>query len=873
MSDQAPMPARYNFKEAEARWRAAWDRDGCFAAREDPSRPKYYVLEMFPYPSGRIHMGHVRNYTMGDVVARFMRARGYNVLHPMGWDAFGLPAENAAIERGINPAEWTYANIATMRGQLQSMGLSIDWSREIATCDVAYYRHQQKMFLDFLAADLAYRRESWVNWDPIDQTVLANEQVIEGRGWRSGALIERRKLSQWFFRITRYADDLLDALKRLDRWPERVRLMQQNWIGRSEGARVFFPIVQPIVGHESRLEVFTTRPDTLFGASFCALSPNHPLAQRLAASNPGLADFIARCSRLGTSEAAIETAEKEGFDTGIRVQHPFDPTWELPVFAANFVLMEYGTGAIFGCPAHDERDLEFALKYGLPVIPVVAPADRDQEEWTRAVMAGEAYTGDGWLINSHFLNGLEVAEAKAEAIRRLAETGAGEGTVTYRLRDWGISRQRYWGCPIPIIHCPRCGAVPVPAEDLPVVLPDDVSFEAPGNPLDHHPTWKHVKCPRCGDAAERETDTMDTFVDSSWYFARFCSPQADRPVEPSAADYWLPVDQYIGGIEHAILHLLYSRFFVRAMMQTGHLKLDEPFGGLFTQGMVCHETYKDDEGKWLFPIETVRSADGSLVHAVTGAKVLVGRSESMSKSKRNVVDPETIIDAYGADTARLFMMSDTPPDRDLEWTEAGVEGAFRFVNRLWRMIAGPAARMAAKDAPQPSGFDPTATDDPAARTLREMHKTIARVTEDLARFGFNRAVARIREFTNTLAALEGDDDAAAFVRRQGAEALSRLIGPMMPHLAEELWHELGHAGLLARAPWPQADPELMSEEMITVGVQVNGKLRGTIELVKDMDQEEARAAALALPGVARAMAGKTPRKVIVIPNRIVNVVL
>ena len=870
MTDQAPPATRYNFKEAEARWQAAWEEDGCFSASEDPARPKYYVLEMFPYPSGRIHMGHVRNYTMGDVVARFMRARGYNVLHPMGWDAFGLPAENAAIERGINPAEWTYGNIATMRGQLKSMGLSIDWSREIATCDVAYYRHQQKMFLDMLAADLAYRRESWVNWDPVDRTVLANEQVIEGRGWRSGALIERRKLSQWFFRITRYANDLLEALSRLERWPERVRLMQQNWIGRSEGARVYFPLAD---GGGERIEVFTTRPDTLFGASFCAISPMHPLASRLAASDPGLADFIARCSRLGTSEAAIETAEKEGYDTGIRVIHPFDPEWQLPVYAANFVLMEYGTGAIFGCPAHDERDMEFALKYGLPVIPVVAPDDCDREEWARAVKAGEVYAGDGTLIHSRFLDGLDVAAAKAEVIAQLVKAGAGEAEVTYRLRDWGISRQRYWGCPIPVVHCPGCGTVAVPAEDLPVVLPEDVRFDAPGNPLDHHPTWKHVSCPGCGEPAVRETDTMDTFVDSSWYFARFCSPGADQPVARAAADYWLPVDQYIGGIEHAILHLLYSRFFVRAMRQTGHLDLDEPFGGLFTQGMVCHETYKDGQGKWLFPGETVRDAEGRVVHAVTGAPVQVGRSESMSKSKRNVVDPETIIDAYGADTARLFMMSDTPPDRDLEWTEAGVEGAFRFVNRLWRMIACPSSRMAAIDAPPPPGFDPTAAEDPAARTLREMHKTIARVTDDLERFGFNRAVARIREFTNTLAALEGDDDAAAFVRRQGAETLSRLIGPMMPHLAEQLWLSLGHSGLLARVPWPQPDPKLLTEEMITVGVQVNGKLRGTIDLAKDSDQEQASAAALALPGVARALGGKTPRKVIVIPNRIVNVVL
>jgi len=853
--------ARYNFKRTEAKWPRAWEQRGCFTATEDPSRPKYYVLEMFPYPSGRIHMGHVRNYTLGDVIARYKRARGFNVLHPMGWDAFGLPAENAAIERNIDPGEWTYSNIATMRGQLKSMGLSIDWSRELATCHVGYYHHQQKTFLDFLEAGLAYRRESWVNWDPADNTVLANEQVIDGRGWRSGALIERRQLSQWFLRITAYADELLDALAEMDRWPDRVRLMQQNWIGRSEGARVQFVLK----GRDDRLEVFTTRHDTLFGASFCAISPNHPLAAELAAADPALAEFIAECGRLGTSEEAIETAEKKGYDTGLVAVHPFDDGWELPVYVANFVLMEYGTGAIFGCPAHDQRDLDFARKYGLAVVPVVAPEDTDAATFS---VADEAYTDDGRLINSRFLDGLDVPAAKAEMTRRLVDAGAGEAAITYRLRDWGISRQRYWGCPIPVIHCDECGIVPVAESDLPLVLPTDVRFDAPGNPLDYHPTWKHVPCPTCSRPSRRETDTMDTFVDSSWYFARFCSPRADRPLDRAAVDYWLPVDQYIGGIEHAILHLLYSRFYTRAMRRSGHLGFDEPFAGLFTQGMVCHETYRDADGKWLFPEQIERQADGTVVQVEGGAPVTVGRSESMSKSKRNVVDPETIIDTYGADTARLFMLSDSPPDRDFEWTEAGVDGAWRYVNRLWRLMTESGRAVAPPSASRPAKLEDSAAFD----VFREMHKTIDRVGDDLERFGFNRAVARIREFTNALSDLEGDDENAAWVRRQAFEALARLVGPMMPHLAEELWQQLGRDTLLAEEAWPEADPAMLLDDMVTVAVQVAGKLRATIDIVRDADEAAARSAALAHPNVARALDGKEPRKVIVVANRIVNVV-
>jgi leucyl-tRNA synthetase len=851
--------SRYNFAEAEAKWQAVWEERQCFAAREAPGRKKYYVLEMFPYPSGRIHMGHVRNYTLGDVVARYKRAQGYNVLHPMGWDAFGLPAENAAIQRGVHPAVWTKENVSTMRQQLRRMGLSYDWTRELSTCDADYYRHEQKMFLDFLTAGLVYRREAWVNWDPIEHTVLANEQVIDGGGWRSGAPVERRKLSQWFLRITAYADDLLQALENLPRWPDRVRLMQENWIGRSDGARVLFSLKD----RSDRLEVFTTRPDTLFGASFCAIAPDHPLAVECAASDPSLAAFLAECARGGTSEAAIETQEKRGYDTGLRVVHPFDEGWELPVFVANFVLTEYGTGAIFGCPAHDQRDLDFARAYGLPVLPVVAPQEADAATFT---VEASAYTGGGRLIRSRFLDGLDVPEAKSAAAARLRELGAGGPAITYRLRDWGVSRQRYWGCPIPILHCAICGIVAVPESDLPVRLPDDVDFKQPGNPLDRHPTWKHTLCPSCGGKAVRETDTFDTFFESSWYFARFCSPHATVPLDRAAVDYWLPVDQYIGGIEHAILHLLYSRFFTRALRRCGYLGIDEPFDGLMTQGMVCHETYRSETGEWLAPDAVERQGE-QVVTRDGRAPVTVGRSEKMSKSKKNVVDPEGIIDVYGADTARLFMLSDSPPDRDLEWTEAGIEGAWRFINRLWRLVEDAAAASA-------QGPEPVATDPARGLQLRrEMHRAIARVTDDLDKFGFNRAVARIRELTNAIADFPGTDAAGLALRREALAAVITLIAPMTPHLAEELWQRLGHAGLVADEPWPAADPAMLVEERVTLGVQVNGKLRGTLELARDAQDEDVRAAALALPKVASAIAGRPPRSVIVVPNRIVNVVI
>jgi leucyl-tRNA synthetase len=852
--------ARYPFKATEAKWQRIWDERGTFRAELDPARPKYYVLEMFPYPSGRIHMGHVRNYTLGDVVARFRRAQGYNVLHPMGWDAFGLPAENAAMAKGVHPAEWTYANIEEMRAQFQSMGLSLDWTRELATCDPDYYGHEQAMFLDFLEAGLVYRRESWVNWDPVDQTVLANEQVIDGRGWRSGAPVERRKLAQWFLRITAYRDELLDALEGLDRWPEKVRLMQAKWIGRSAGARVRFPIDGR---RDEALEVFTTRPDTLFGASFMAVATDHPLSVALADGHPELAAFIAECARLGTSEEALETAEKVGFDTGLRARNPLVPGQLLPVYVANFVLMEYGTGAIFGCPAHDQRDLEFARNYGLPVVPVVLPPGEDPATFE---IGDEAYLGDGALINSGFLDGLDVAAAKRRVIEHLEAHGTGAGETTYRLRDWGVSRQRYWGCPIPVIHCASCGIVPVPRDQLPVTLPRDIELGRPGNPLDHHPSWQHVDCPTCGRAARRETDTFDTFVESSWYFLRFCSPHADEAFDRRAVETWMPVDQYIGGVEHAVLHLLYSRFFTRALRRCGYLDFDEPFAGLFTQGMVCHKTFRDAAGRWLQPDEVAEGADGVWRALDDGRPVTVGRSEKMSKSRRNTIDPSATIAAYGADTARLFMLSDSPPERDLEWTEAGIDGAWRYLNRLWRLFEEQAAAPALGAAPEP--WSPA-----AAELKRAIHKTIDAVTIELERFHFNRAVALIRELSNALEAFDAHDPAAPALRREGLETLARLLGPMVPHLAEELWQQLGHTSLLADAAWPRADPVWLSDPEVTLAVQVNGKLRATITLPKGSGQQAAEAAALAEPNVVRGLAGRAPRRVIVVPDKIVNLVV
>ncbi len=870
---------RYNAREAESRWQKVWEEQGIFVTRNDDPRAKYYVLEMFPYPSGRIHMGHVRNYAMGDVVARFKRATGCNVLHPMGWDAFGMPAENAAMERKVHPKAWTYQNIAAMKAQLKSMGLSLDWSREIATCDPQYYKHQQKMFLDFLRAGLAERKLGKVNWDPIEQTVLANEQVIDGRGWRSGALVEQREMPQWYFAITKYSEDLLAALDSLERWPEKVRLMQRNWIGRSEGLHIRFaldPATTP--DGEDELDVFTTRHDTLFGAKFMAVSADHPLALAAAAKEPALERFITECKRLGTAQELLETAEKRGFDTGIKAVHPFDPDWKLPIYVANFILMDYGTGAIFGCPAHDQRDLDFANEYGLGNTPVVCPPGQDPATF---VITDVAYDGEGSLINSQFLDGMTVEQAKEEVAKQLELQSRGNrpvGTrqVNFRLRDWGISRQRYWGCPIPVIHCNACGIVPVRDSDLPVLLPDDVEFDRPGNPLDRHPTWKNVACPICGSAARRETDTMDTFVDSSWYFARFTDPWiASAPTDRREVDRWLPVDQYIGGIEHAILHLLYSRFFTRAMKATGHAGLDEPFAGLFTQGMVVHETYKTASGEWAMPAEVKVEGTGKERRAKlisTGEAVEIGSIEKMSKSKRNTVDPDDIISAYGADTARWFMLSDSPPDRDVIWTEEGVQGAWRFVQRLWRLVHEVAAVAAAIDVPRPLHFTP------GSLALRKVaHRALARVSEDVEKLRFNVAIAHIYEFANSfqasLAEVETEPTADyRWAAREAIDILVRLFHPMMPHLAEECWHALGHKTLVACEPWPELETNLLVEDSITLPIQINGKKRGDVTVARNAPNSEVETAVLALDWVKRALAGKPPKKVIVVPQRIVNVV-
>ncbi|TCT05222.1 leucine--tRNA ligase [Aquabacter spiritensis] len=872
---------RYNARDAEPRWQKIWKERGIFRARNDDPREKFFVMEMFPYPSGRIHIGHGRNYVMGDVLARYMRMRGRNVLHPMGWDAFGLPAENAAIERGIHPKQWTYENIASMKEQLQLLGLSLDWDREIATCDPSYYVEQQRIFLDFLAAGLAYRKESEVNWDPIDQTVLANEQVIDGRGWRSGAVVERRKLSQWFFRITAFAQELLDALDGLERWPERVRLMQRNWIGRSEGLEILFELSRPsakAAGTET-VKVYTTRPDTLFGAAFLALSPDHPLALARAAGDPRLAAFIAACKTGGTSAEAIETQEKMGFDTGLTVQHPLADGRTLPVYVANFVLMDYGTGAIFGCPAHDQRDLDFARKYGLPVVPVVLPPGADPAAFTVDEIA---YDGEGTLFNSGFLDAMGVEEAKEAVARRLERfrvDGAPQGTrrVNFRLRDWGISRQRYWGCPIPIIHCDACGPVPVPRDQLPVTLPEDVSFDRPGNPLDRAKAWRDVPCPQCGAPARRETDTMDTFVDSSWYFLRYASETADLPLDKAAVAQWLPVDQYIGGIEHAILHLLYSRFFTRALKACGRVDIAEPFAGLFTQGMIVHETYRDQAGRWLFPEEVKLLGTGKTVKIETGEDVVVGAPEKMSKSKRNVVPPEVVADTYGVDCARWFMLSDTPPERDSEWTQAGIEGAWRLVQRVWRLVGD---LHAFSGLPQAERADVPAPPPEAARAfLAQLHQRTQAVQEAIEGLKFNVAIAQIYsliiEIETEFKALRAASRSDEIARQSMAEAAARLVlllAPMTPHLAESCWEAIGGAGLAATADWPKIDPALLVTDTITLPIQINGRKRDDIVVPRGATPAEVEAAVLAMESVQRALDGRAPKRIIVVPQRIVNVV-
>jgi leucyl-tRNA synthetase len=850
------MTGRFDPAVADVRWQRRWDDDRCFIADSASGKPKSYVLEMFPYPSGRIHMGHVRNYTMGDVLARYRRMQGFEVLHPMGWDAFGMPAENAAMERGVHPDGWTRSNIAAMRDQLKRLGFALDWSRELATCDPEYYGHEQALFLDLYEAGLVYRKESEVNWDPVDRTVLANEQVIDGKGWRSGATVERRKLSQWFLKITDFAEDLLDGLKTLDQWPDKVRLMQENWIGRSDGLKFRFqataedvardcPWVRAALGACAQIEVFTTRPDTIFGASFVAVAADHPLAQAIAANDPDAAEFVAECKAGGTSAAEIETQEKRGFSTGVEAVHPLNPDWRLPVWIANFVLMEYGTGAVFGVPAHDQRDFEFASKYELPMRRVVGRADQDKD----TPIGDEAEPGEGVIVNSSFLDGLSVEEAKEAVIRRAEEGGWGKREIAYRLRDWGVSRQRYWGTPIPMIHCATCGPVGVPKDQLPVLLPADVSFDVPGNPLGRNDAWRITSCPKCGGEAARETDTLDTFVDSSWYFIRFASQPIDKAFDRKEAEEWLPVGQYIGGVEHAILHLLYARFWTRALNRIGRIGVKEPFKGLFTQGMVTHETYRGVDGRWLSPEEVRKDDRGQLIDAA-GARVTLGRVEKMSKSKKNTVDPEPIIAKYGADAVRWFMLSDSPPERDLEWSEAGIEGAARFVQRVWRLATATS---------EGDGEDGALT--------RKVHRAVAAVGEAIDGLQFNKAVAQLYELANAI-----DKASASRARAEAVRTLVKLIAPMAPHLAEECWAELGESDLVVNAPWPTYDPAMLVEDEVTLAIQINGKLRDTITAARGLDRAATESLALASEKVQRQLAGSAPRKVIVVPDRLVNIV-
>ncbi len=847
------MSDRYNIRETEEKWRKIWEDKNVFHVTEDSTKKKYYVLEMFPYPSGRIHMGHVRNYSLGDVVARYRTAQGFNVLHPMGWDAFGLPAENAAIERGAHPKDWTYENIAAMRVQMKQMGLSLDWAREVTTCSPDYYKHEQKMFLDFLKKGLAYRREMMVNWDPVDNTVLANEQVIDGKGWRTGAPVERKKLNQWSLKITAYAEELIEAIKGLDRWPEKVRIMQDNWIGKSQGLRFTFDVADS----SETFDVFTTRPDTLFGASFAALAVDHPLAKKLCAGKAGFEDFVKKCAAQGTSEAAIEQAEKVGYDTGAFVYHPFIAGKKLPVYLANFVLMDYGTGAIFGCPAHDQRDYEFATKYGLTITQVVAPADGSAVDLP--------FTEAGVAVHSEFLNGMTMEDAKAAAISKMESLKRGQGVTQYRLRDWGVSRQRYWGCPIPVIHCPSCGVVPVPESQLPVELPYDVTFDKPGNPLAHHPTWKYTTCPTCGGKAERETDTFDTFFESSWYFARYTDPNNTKiGFAKEKAAYWLPVDQYIGGVEHAVLHLLYSRFFTRALSECGYMNTPEPFTGLYTQGMINHMTFKDKDGKWVTPKDVMKDDKGNWVLVADSHEpVISGRVEKMSKSKRNTIDPQDILDTYGADAARMFILSDSPPDRDLEWTESGLDGAWRFINRLYRLVTDN------KDMflTSPIGV----ASDAAQKLQQKAHQTIAKVAEDIEAFHMNKAVARLRELTNMIEGFKPEAGDAA-IYREAMEYALRGLNPMIPHITEELWAELGNKSLLAQTAWPVVNPQFLVEDNVVVAIQINGKLKTTITLPINTPQAETEKIAMNDARVITALEGKSIRKVIVVPNKIVNVV-
>tara|TARA_B100000212_G_scaffold31398_1_gene20514 strand:- start:5811 stop:8375 length:2565 start_codon:yes stop_codon:yes gene_type:complete len=852
----------YNPKKIEPYWQNLWSKEKPFAAeKSEKNLPKKYILEMFPYPSGKIHMGHVRNYTIGDVITRYRLTKGDNVLHPMGWDAFGMPAENAAIENNVHPKEWTYKNISSMKSQLKSLGLAIDWEKEFATCDHEYIKHQQSIFIDFFENNLVYRKESEVNWDPVDKTVLANEQVIDGLGWRSGAIVERRKLNQWFLKISDFSDDLLEGIEELKLWPDKVKTMQKNWIGKSSGAVVNFKIKGEFSKNIDSIEVYTTRPDTLFGASFCAISPDHEIAVKISKHNEEAKKFIKKCQKIASTEEAIEKVDKEGFKTGISVQHPFDVKIELPVYIANFVLSSYGKGAIFGCPAHDQRDLDFANKYDLPIKPVVCPEGVNEQDLN---ITKEAYIGDGKIINSKFLNGLSINEAKEAAIKKLKEFKAGTNKTNYRLRDWGISRQRYWGCPIPILHREDGAIIPVPKDELPITLPEDIDLSAPGNPLDSHPTWKYTTCKKTGMKAIRETDTFDTFIDSSWYFARFCDLDNTQPINKNEANYWLPVDQYIGGIEHAILHLLYSRFFTRALKITGHLEIKEPFNGMFTQGMVCHETYSDEKGKWIEPSYVIKDENNQACHKETGEKIIVGASEKMSKSKKNIVDPDDIIKMYGADTARWFVLSDSPPDRDIFWTEAGIESSHRFIKKIWRIVL---------EYKQIIDKKITNNEIQQEKYKKIMNNSIRDISINLENIAFNKAIANLYSLIGELSKSEIKENIDS---KMASEVLSQLIimlSPFIPHLAEESWAYCGFKGLVCKEKWPTFSENLTKEDTVTVIVQINGKKRGELTIPPETNQEKIVEQAKNISKINNDLGNNKIKKVIYVKGRILNFVI
>ena len=854
------MSEKYNPKVIEKKWQSYWAKEKLFESQIIKDKKKYYILEMFPYPSGRIHMGHVRNYTLGDVIARFKRAQGYNVMHPMGWDAFGLPAENAAIENKTSPKTWTYENISTMKDQLKQMGLSLDWSRELATCDELYYQQQQKLFLKFYADKLIYKKESLVNWDPVENTVLANEQVIDGRGWRSGAEVEQKKLSQWFFNITDYADDLLNSLKNMENWPDKVKTMQKNWIGKSFGCEIDFEISSNITAlNEETIKIFTTRPDTIFGATFCALSHFHPLVDKLIEQDKKIEKKINELRAQKISEESIARNEKIGIDTQLFIKHPFIKNKLLPVYIANFILMDYGSGAIYGCPAHDQRDLDFANKYNIEVIQVIDPYDKTKFDKVTA------FTGDGELMNSDFLNGRTIDDAKKEVIKKVEELNFGKKTINFRLRDWGISRQRYWGCPIPIMYREDGKVIQVPVNQLPLQLPEDIDLSIPGNPLDNHPTWKYTTCPETGMKAIRETDTLDTFVDSAWYFLRFCSPtNAKDPFNEDEINYWMPVDQYVGGVEHAILHLLYARFFTKALNMK---QIQEPFESLFTQGMVCHNTYQNQEKAWVFP-DDVEKKGNEFFQISTGEKVIEGQIESMSKSKKNVIDPQSIIKTYGADSARWFMLSDSPPEKDINWSESGINGARKICQKIWSLIDTNKKYLTSNNDHSQKIYSGSALD-----LVRGVHKNLSSITKSIEKFQMNVSIAKVFEIVNTILKFEIKEEQDKQAISESLHILIRIIEPMVPHLAEECWSLVGGQGSLSKEPWPTVITKYLETDEATIVIQINGKRRGEVIISKDASEEDVYAEMQNIKNIKDALSGKNILKSIYVPNKILNIVI